>query len=94
MDYQPQHEMNLETTHTSGAEEWVCPICGRHVIMQWPPNYKKVVLDAGDEYALHSGSKGGLRLATPEIKQNNSQIISDELKTLLEDALKDIDFGD
>ncbi|MBK8905968.1 MAG: hypothetical protein IPM53_32615 [Anaerolineaceae bacterium] len=94
MDHQTQHNMILEVTHTSGAEEWVCPTCGRHLIVEWWPKFKKVVMDAGDEYAIHNGSKGGVVLSTPESTQPQSQIVSDELKSLLEDALKDIDFGD
>jgi hypothetical protein len=57
-----QHEMQLEQTHPSGAEEWACPICGTRYLLQWPPAYKKVVLETGDEYALHSCSKGDLAI--------------------------------
>jgi hypothetical protein len=32
-------------------------------MMQWPPNYKKIILEAGDEYAVHSGGKGGLQMS-------------------------------
>lgn len=94
MDNQAQHDMVLEKTHDNGTEEWVCPVCNRHVIMQWPPNYKKIVVYPGDEYAIHSGSKGGLKLSAPEIKQTDDQILSDELKSLLDDVLSDLDFGD
>jgi hypothetical protein len=62
MNQQEHHEMVLETTHSSGAEEWYCPTCGRRFLLQWPPTYKKIVLECGDEEALHSGSKGGLRI--------------------------------
>ena len=27
--------------------------------MQWPPVYKKVILNIGDENAIHSGGRGG-----------------------------------
>jgi hypothetical protein len=57
---QKRHEMVLERTHESGAEEWYCPVCGRRFLMQWPPNYKKIIIEPGDEYAIHSGGKGGL----------------------------------
>ncbi len=95
MDNQPQHDMFLlETTHASGAEEWVCHTCGRHLIVQWSPKFKKVVLSAGNEYAIHTGSKGGLILSPPKIDETDDQILSDELKSLLDDALKEVDFGD
>lgn len=94
MDHQAHHDMQLQTTHASGAEEWVCPTCGRHLMVQWLPKFKRVVLYAGDELAIHNGSKGGLVLSPPTINQAASQIVSDELKSLLEDALSEIDFGD
>ena len=53
-----QHEMHLVATHSSGAEEWACPSCGRRFLINWPPAYSKTILEPGDEYALHSGSKG------------------------------------
>lgn len=53
-----KHDMILVTVHTSGAEEWHCPECGRRFIVNWPPNYQKIVLVAGDEYAYHSCHKG------------------------------------
>lgn len=71
-ELQEQHVMVLENTHSSGVEEWHCPICGRRILMQWPPNYKKVTLEAGDEYAVHSIAKGGLAFGTPQISQEIS----------------------
>jgi hypothetical protein len=46
----------------SGAEEWVCPTCGRRMLLRWPPHYEKLILDHGDEAAIHVGGKGGLRV--------------------------------
>jgi hypothetical protein len=46
----------------SGAEEWICPTCGRRMLLRWPPHYEKVILDHGDEAAIHVGGKGGLRV--------------------------------
>jgi hypothetical protein len=62
MNQQEHHQMTLEATHSSGAEEWYCPTCGRRFLMEWPPAYRKIVLDPGDEYAIHSGNKGGLAI--------------------------------
>jgi hypothetical protein len=67
---QEQHEMVLELTHSSGAEEWYCPVCGRRMTITWEP-WKKIVLEQGDMYAAHSGSKGGLRLGSIGISQGN-----------------------
>ena len=88
-----QHEMQLEKTHSSGAEEWYCPTCGRRFLLSWPPAYKKVILEAGDEYAAHSGGKGGLRMGPPQLHEADDEpVVSPELRAALEDALKDIDF--
>jgi hypothetical protein len=61
-DSQQRHEMILEGTQPSGADEWSCPICGRRLVMRPPPNYQKVVLEPGDESAVHVGGKGGIEV--------------------------------
>lgn len=61
---QQQHEIVLEKTHPSGVDEWYCPTCGRRLLMDYGPKCKKTVLEAGDEYAVHSGEKGGLRIGS------------------------------
>ncbi len=61
------HAMELVQVDATGAEEWYCPICGRHFQMRWPPDYAKVVLEPGDEYATHTGGKGGLQMGAPEL---------------------------
>lgn len=57
----PQHEMVLEKVDDTGAEEWFCPTCGRRFLMQWPPEYRKVILESGDINAIHMGSKNGVQ---------------------------------
>jgi hypothetical protein len=54
--------MILTGTAESGAEEWVCPDCGRRMLLRWPPDYEKLVLEHGDDTAIHVGGKGGLRV--------------------------------
>ena len=46
------HVMALEQTYPSGADEWYCPICGRRVVLRMP-QYKKMILEEGDEEAQH-----------------------------------------
>ena len=55
-----KHEMILETTHSSGGEEWYCPTCGQRMTITWQP-WKKIILELGDIYAAHGGSKGILK---------------------------------
>jgi len=69
---QEHHKMELVYSHPSGVDEMYCPICGRRILIQWPPNYKKIVLENGDEYAIHSGGKGGLEIGAPSIAQQSN----------------------
>lgn len=62
-----QHQMHLDKEHPSGFEEWYCPVCGRRLLMKWPPDYEKVVLQPGDEGALHSAGKGGLNFRSAQV---------------------------
>ena len=64
---QSSHTMVHAQTYASGAEEWHCPTCGRRMIMQWPPKYKRIVLEPGDELAAHAGGKGGLQVGAAQI---------------------------
>jgi hypothetical protein len=77
MEDQAQHDMELVQTHPSGAEEWHCPTCGRRFLMNWPPTYSKIVIEAGDEYAIHSGAKGGLKLNVSTISQADDSVMPD-----------------
>jgi hypothetical protein len=72
-----QHVMNLEIIHESGAEEWFCPNCGRRFLMQWPPQYRKIVLQEGDPHASHSGGKGGLEIQSLQVNHESTQIDED-----------------
>jgi len=70
MNSQQNHEMQLETEHASGAEEWYCPTCGRRMTITWQP-WKKIILEPGDIYASHGGSKGILKIGRLQIDQAN-----------------------
>ena len=83
MDQQEHHEMVLETTHASGAEEWYCPTCGRRFLLRWPPAYEKVIIEPGDEFAAHSGSKGDmLKMHATDILDQADLSADDDLLTL------------
>ncbi len=79
-----QHQMIVKNTYPSGAQEWYCPTCGRHFIIQWPPNYKRIMLDEGDEQASHSGGSGGLVMGSAEThpceEENTSLVNSSSLE--------------
>jgi hypothetical protein len=65
-----KHEMVLERTHSSGEEEWYCPKCGRRMTITWQP-WKKIVLEPGDIYAAHGGSKGILNIGRLQLNLEN-----------------------
>ncbi len=90
----PSHHMELAATHPTGEEEWFCPTCGRRFLMHWPPAYKKVILDPGDESAIHSGGKGGVQIGLPTIDKSKEPRLSDELRAALEEALKNADLDE
>ncbi len=87
---QERHEMALEATHPSGAEEWYCLTCGRRVLMQWPPNYKKIVLEAGDDYAIHAGGKGGLQMGALQV--SDEKPLPPDLEAHFNQILDDLEF--
>jgi hypothetical protein len=73
--------MTLEETKPNGYELWICPTCGRTVLIQWKP-WDKIVLTVGDPNAQHSGSKGGLMLDGLKVDQD------DRLPPEIEDWLR------
>ena len=89
------HEMVLEMTHASGMQGWYCPTCGRRILLSVPPNNDLVIVEAGDQYASHNGSQGGLRIATAQVTkpQNEFYEISEERLRPWIKALEDMDFN-
>ena len=59
--------MVLNGRAKSGAEEWVCPDCGRRVLLRWPPDFERLILEQGDNSAVHVGAKGGVRVTGLEV---------------------------
>lgn len=82
---QQQHEMVLEKTHPSGADEWFCPSCGRRLLMDYGPKFKKTILEAGDEYAVHSGAKGGLQMGSIQVVPVSDPPAAEESIVSIED---------
>ena len=91
---QAQHTLILEITRETGEEEWYCPECGRRLLVQWLPDYKKTVIEVGDEYAMHNASKGGLQMGPPRIIQEPLLSSEDEDRLVQwEDWLNDLDYS-
>lgn len=58
--------------------------------MRPPPKFKIIVLNSGDEHASHMGTTRGLSISPPEMKDD----LPEDLRSALEDVLKDVDFSD
>lgn len=85
MNEKQKHEMVLTLTHPSGAEEWSCPECGRRFVAQWEPMVRRVILEQGDEWIIHTGQSLGLQMQVSVDAQENDA--SDD-KTELSDVWK------
>jgi len=55
--------MTRTRTLAQGVDEWSCTICSRRLLLRRPPDYEKIVLERGDEWAAHVGGTGGLQPA-------------------------------
>lgn len=67
-----QHHMKLGNTYPSGAQEWICPTCGRWIVMHHLPEQgklKTIVLQTGDEEASHAGSAGSVKVSTVQVTE-------------------------
>jgi hypothetical protein len=76
------HEMILERIHISGLEEWSCPACGRRFLVQWPPAYKMIVLEAGDKDTRHNVSRSNSRIGPQLPTQLQANDLIDEFRLI------------
>jgi DNA-directed RNA polymerase subunit RPC12/RpoP len=89
------HIMEFVASHANGMDELYCPTCGRRILLMWPPNYKKTVLDPGDEFAIHSGGKGGIVMGETQISQDEDEAHKSPEETYLapwKDWMEQVDF--
>jgi hypothetical protein len=75
-----RHEMVHKGTDASGAEEWLCRECGRHFVIRWRPDLERLVLNPGDESAVHYGRRDEVG-----ITQIRATPVRSEPSTLSED---------
>lgn len=110
MEEPQQHEMLLEMTYPSGAEQWYCPSCGRRLVLTVPDGSEALAMERGDRYTLVWGSRIGTMATTKTVLdfgdtdavhyggQTVEFLIfddsSEESMSVWIDILKDIDFGD
>lgn len=55
------HTMSIIREH-EGTEEWHCPTCGRHMIVNWSPKFKRTIVQTGDLSVSHNGFRNGLQI--------------------------------
>jgi hypothetical protein len=77
------HEMRLDTVHPSGAEEWMCPECGRRFVAQWEPKFRRVILEQGQDDIVHKGQAMNV-LAKDQEQPNDDSELQDVWKELLD----------
>lgn len=66
-----RHDMQLQQSFPSGAQEWLCTTCKRRVVIEHGATRVKIIaLEAGNERAIHSTSSGGLRVAASQARES------------------------
>jgi hypothetical protein len=71
-----QHEMILEETYPSGAQEWYCPLCERRLlVMNWHPDARQLILNLGDEASHTTISLDPLGV---EVEQSQDTFIEED----------------
>lgn len=88
-----RHEMQLEATFASGAEEWSCSACGRRLVLQWSPKYRRIVLEHGDMAVTHTGGYAGLRIDSTQPSPGSTAQDADDSLDAWQEGLADIDLG-
>jgi hypothetical protein len=91
MSEQHRHEMQFKTNYASGAELWYCPTCGRQFLLSYPPNYQKIILEPGDESAMHSGGTGGLSMGQLHSTDAEALELPENIRASVEKILRDFD---
>jgi hypothetical protein len=67
-----RHQMKISNVHASGAQEWLCLECERRVLINWTPAFKRIVLEPGDDRAIHTGAYGGIELGQAKTKKDDT----------------------
>jgi hypothetical protein len=87
---QQHHEMILDKMHISGADEWYCRRCGRRI--QLTPD-GLTIIESGDRYASHSGSKGGLHIGLAKLAKHKTDESLDKYLRPWIKTIDDLDFN-
>ena len=66
----------------SGAEEWLCPVCDRRILLRRPPQFEMLVVSEGDPAATHAGAKGGVLMGETAAGAAGPEVPYDERRWL------------
>jgi hypothetical protein len=86
------HQMKLASTHPSGAEEWVCPDCGRRFVAQWEPKFRRVILNPGQTEIAHVGQTMNLLFEAENVTGEDTSTVEPGLQDVWKDWLDKLDF--
>lgn len=95
-DHPINHEMIFEPVVDGGCDELYCPTCGRRIRIVWAPEFKKTVIDPGDETAIHTAAKGLKQLGCAEVFQTPEPEYDPEEDRRMEEwevLLEEMDFS-
>lgn len=67
------HVMQLVKSYPDGTGEWLCPVCGRMILLCFSP-YKKEVIVSGDDFSVHSGGIGGLSITNTTLQEHDQYL--------------------
>ena len=68
MEQQATHAMELVSDGTAAPHEFWCRVCDRRLLVWFEP-WRCIVLEAGDEWAGHSGGMGGVTIGQVMVSQ-------------------------
>jgi hypothetical protein len=89
------HTMVCERVLENGIDVFVCPACGRKMLIQWTPVLRQVILEPGDEAVVHSATPYSLVDESPELIEVSTGMESiDDIRRLAdwEQWLRAIEF--
>jgi hypothetical protein len=79
---QESHEMVFEQAVGHDTDELYCPVCGRRILVQWSPDFKKIVLEAGDEFAIHTASKGNANMSANDFDPQDEPMVEEDAELI------------
>jgi hypothetical protein len=90
------HTMVCERVLDNGIDVFVCPACGRKMLIQWTPVLRQVVLEPGDEAVVHSATPYTSADESPEVLWDDPAYheTTDDIRRLAEweQWLREIEF--